>query len=135
MKELVIATKNKGKIKEYEALFNKFNISVKSLYDFKEPIDIDETGTTFHENALIKANTIKERYNIPVLADDSGLAVDALNGAPGIYSARYAGLEKDDQANNLKLLRELEGVPEAKRTLHFPCVPWHLSSQIKTLLL
>ena len=90
------------------------------MLDMKDVPTIKETGKTFAENALIKANTLTKKLHIPVLADDSGLVVDALDGAPGIYSARYAG-DHDDAANKAKLLRELEGVPDDKRTAHFHC--------------
>ncbi|QAS54014.1 XTP/dITP diphosphatase [Halobacillus litoralis] len=121
MKELLVATKNEGKIGEFRDMFSKYNISVKSLLDLDESIDIEETGTTFEENAVIKAQTMMEQLNIPVVADDSGLEVDALNGAPGVYSARYAGIEKDDNENLQKLLNNLEGIPESQRDARFVC--------------
>ena len=118
MDSLVIATKNQGKAREYREMFAPYNIDVKTLADFSVPIKINENGTTFLENATIKAQTVMARLGVPVMADDSGLVVDALNGAPGVHSARYAG-DHDDQANNEKLLRELAGVPPMKRTAHF----------------
>ncbi|SDM97462.1 XTP/dITP diphosphatase [Sediminibacillus halophilus] len=123
MEQLIIATKNKGKVKDFRNLFSKYDITIKSLLDLEENIpDIEETGKTFEENAALKAETIAERFSLPVLADDSGLEVDALGGRPGIYSARFAGLEKSDQANIAKLLEELKGVPEEERTARFVCV-------------
>ncbi|SER75482.1 XTP/dITP diphosphohydrolase [Gracilibacillus ureilyticus] len=123
MKEIIIATKNRGKMKDFEGLFATLNIKVTSLLDLPEEIeDIEETGTTFEENAAIKAEAICEKFGIPVIADDSGLEVDALNGEPGVYSARYAGEQKDDQANLQKVLSRLEGVPDSKRTARFVCV-------------
>ncbi|WP_371068748.1 XTP/dITP diphosphatase [Sediminibacillus sp. JSM 1682029] len=123
MEQLIIATKNKGKVEDFRNLFLKYNITIKSLLDFDESIpDIEETGETFEENAALKAETIAERFSLPVLADDSGLEVDALDGRPGIYSARYAGLEKSDQANIDKLLEELKTIPEEERTARFVCV-------------
>ncbi|MFC4403938.1 XTP/dITP diphosphatase [Gracilibacillus xinjiangensis] len=123
MKEIIIATKNRGKMKDFEALFTPLNIKVTSLLDLPEDIeDIEETGTTFEENAAIKAEAICEKFGIAVIADDSGLEVDALNGEPGVYSARYAGEKKDDQANLQKVLAELKGVPDHKRTARFVCV-------------
>lgn len=123
MKEMVIATKNKGKVKEFEALFERYGIKITSLLDINEPIpDIEETGTTFKENARLKAEGIAKVLNVPVVADDSGLAVDALEGRPGVYSARYAGEPTDDVKNYEKLLDELRDVPNEKRTARFICV-------------
>ncbi|MBH0230073.1 XTP/dITP diphosphatase [Halobacillus yeomjeoni] len=122
MKELIVATKNEGKVREFRQLFSEYGIAVKSLLDFDEPIeDIEETGTTFAENATIKAEAISEAYNTPVIADDSGLVVDALGGEPGVYSARYAGEEKNDQKNLEKVMKKLEGVPVNERTARFVC--------------
>ncbi|WP_407272653.1 XTP/dITP diphosphatase [Radiobacillus sp. PE A8.2] len=123
MNKLIIATKNKGKMKDFEVLFSKYGIEVSSLLDLDESIpDIEETGDTFEENAAIKAEAIAASFGIPVLADDSGLMVDALEGRPGVYSARYAGIEKDDVANYEKLLSELTDVPDSERTARFVCV-------------
>ncbi|AOA00395.1 ribonuclease PH [Carnobacterium divergens] len=119
--QLLIATRNKGKAKEFEALFAKKGWSIKTLLDFPEIPDVDETGTTFEENALLKAETIAQTLNMVVLADDSGLKVDALGGQPGVYSARFAGEAKSDAANNAKLLHELTDVPNAERTAQFHC--------------
>ncbi|KRM26172.1 MULTISPECIES: XTP/dITP diphosphatase [Limosilactobacillus] len=117
MKMLVVATKNAGKAREYRKMFAPFDVEIKTLADFP-PITINEDGQTFAENALIKAQTAVAAFNLPVMADDSGLVVDALNGAPGVHSARYAG-DHDDAANNAKLLRELANVPGEQRTAHF----------------
>ena len=123
MKEMVIATKNKGKVKEFEALFERYGIKITSLLDINEPIpDIEETGTTFKENARLKAEGIAKVLNVPVVADDSGLAVDALEGRPGVYSARYAGEPTDDVKNYEKLLYEMKDVPDTERTARFICV-------------
>ena len=103
MDSLVIATKNQGKAREYREMFAPYNIDVKTLADFSVPIKINENGTTFLENATIKAQTVMARLGVPVMADDSGLVVDALNGAPGVHSARYAG-DHDDAANIDKVL-------------------------------
>ncbi|OIJ10322.1 non-canonical purine NTP pyrophosphatase [Anaerobacillus arseniciselenatis] len=121
MEEILIATKNKGKAKDFEQLFAPFNIGVKTLLDMENAIDVEEDGTTFQENAIKKAETIAREFNIPTLADDSGLIVDALDGRPGVYSARYAGMNKDDQANLNKVLDELKNVPESKRSARFHC--------------
>ncbi|WP_334115789.1 XTP/dITP diphosphatase [Ligilactobacillus sp.] len=120
MTKILIATKNEGKAREYRRLFESRGIKVITLKDLNEQVEIVENGRTFSENALIKAQTLTDKLNLPVLADDSGLVVDALNGAPGIYSARYAG-DHDDEANNKKLLEELRNVPDEKRTAHFHC--------------
>lgn len=121
MKEIIIASKNEGKIKEFKKLFEIYHVEVKSLLDFTHSFeDIEETGTTFEENARIKAETIRDLLNKPVIADDSGLAVDALEGRPGVYSARYSGEPKDDTRNNSKLLRELADT--AERSAQFVCV-------------
>jgi XTP/dITP diphosphohydrolase len=121
MKTVLIATKNKGKAKEFEALFSPKGIKVITLLDIENAIDVEETGSTFEENALLKANAISELLQMPVLSDDSGLVIDALDGRPGIFSARYAGPEKDDRANYEKILEELKGVPAEKRTARFYC--------------
>lgn len=122
MKQIMIATKNEGKVKEFEQLFQQFGVRVQSLLDIADAPDVEETGATFSENATLKAETISKQYGQTVIADDSGLVIDALDGRPGVYSARYAGEQKDDEANIDKVLRELEGVPLEKRTAHFVCV-------------
>lgn len=118
MKQIVVATKNPNKAREYRELFAPWQIEVKTLADFDQPIEIEENGTTFEENALIKAQAVVTATQLPVVADDSGLVVDELNGAPGIHSARYAG-DHDDDANNDKLLANLVGVSMDQRTAHF----------------
>lgn len=124
--EIVIATKNSGKVKEFVQIFDeilpKYIIGVSSLLDFEEIPEIVEDGETFSENALIKARVVSsmkwaEKYL--VIADDSGIEVDALNGAPGVRSARYAGPNATDEENNLKLLKDLSGVPEGERGAAF----------------
>lgn len=121
MKKVIIATKNPGKAKEFIRMFKPYGIEVKTLLDFPDIEDIEETGQTFEENAIIKAETVCKQFNQMVIADDSGLIVDALNGRPGIYSARYAGEEKNDEANNDKVLNELKAVKEKDRTGRFYC--------------
>lgn len=118
MTTLLIATKNAGKAREYRQMLSADDIEIKTLSDYDQPLQVEETGHTFEENALLKVKAAVETYHVPALADDSGLEVDALDGAPGIYSARYAG-DHDDAANNAKLLRELKDVPEEQRTAHF----------------
>ena len=120
-KTIVIATRNAGKAEEFKAMFGKEGYEVKTLFDYPELPDVEETGSTFEENARLKAETIAHLLNQPVLADDSGLKVDALGGMPGIYSARFAGEHKSDAGNNAKLLYELTEVPDEKRTAQFHC--------------
>lgn len=120
MKQVVIATKNKGKAKDFEAIFAPLGYEVLTLFDVAPDMEIEETGTTFEENAILKAETLAKQLNTFVIADDSGLQIDALNGEPGVYSARYAG-DHDDEANISKVLNNLEGVPEEKRTARFCC--------------
>lgn len=121
MKEVLIATKNPGKAKEFEAIFAKRGIKVLTLLDFPGARDVDETGTSFAENAVLKAEEISRELGTAVIGDDSGLAVDALEGRPGIYSARYAGEQKDDEANIDKVLAELADTPDTERTARFHC--------------
>ncbi|MDE6946902.1 MAG: XTP/dITP diphosphatase [Anaeroplasmataceae bacterium] len=117
MNTIVVATSNPGKIKEYQTLFPNF--LVQSLKDVHYEKEIEENGTTFEENALAKAKQVSKDLGIPVIADDSGLEVDALHGRPGIFSARYAGDHNDEQ-NNVKLLEEMMGITD--RTAQFVCV-------------
>lgn len=121
MNNVIIATKNKGKASEFEKLFLPHGFKVTTLLDYPELDDVEETGTTFEENAILKAETIANALGARVIADDSGLEVDALDGRPGVYSARYAGLEKNDEANIDKVLEELQDVPESDRTARFCC--------------
>ena len=109
--KIAIATNNPNKLREIRAILGGFFDEALSLADLGIDIDIEETGTTLTENALIKARTIRDLTGLPALADDSGLMVDALDGAPGVYSARYAGEEHDDKKNNALLLKNLEGKP------------------------
>ena len=122
---LILATRNQGKVRELRDPLARFGFDVQSLpEDFPE---IEENGTTFEENALIKARAVAEALGVAAAADDSGLEVDALGGAPGVYSARYSEDwpavegESKDERNNRKLLAELEGVPAEKRTARFRC--------------
>lgn len=120
MKQVVIATKNKGKVKDFEALFGPLGYEVVTMFDVAPTMEIEETGTTFEENAVLKAEALAKALNTIVIADDSGLAVDALNGEPGVYSARYAG-DHDDEANMVKLLENLKGIADEQRTARFCC--------------
>ncbi|MHB0775010.1 RdgB/HAM1 family non-canonical purine NTP pyrophosphatase [Halomonas sp. WWR20] len=118
---LILASGNRGKLAEFQTLLAPLGFTVRPQADF-DVDDVEETGLTFVENALLKAREASRVSGLPALADDSGLAVDALNGAPGIYSARYAGEPKDDGANNRKLLEALKDVPEGQRTARYWCV-------------
>lgn len=122
MKEILIATNNAGKGRDFEALFTPLGIQVLTLNDIKEKIEVEETGTTFEENAILKAETVASLLGKVVIADDSGLEIDALDGAPGVYSARYAGADSTDAKNIDKALEALQGVPSEERTARFRCV-------------
>ncbi len=129
---LLIATRNAGKTKEFREAFGALGIEVKDLREIAGIPDIEETGETFADNAFIKAKAVADIASLPVLADDSGLCVDALGGAPGVYSARYSGEGATDAKNNAKLLAELAAVgakadaggagsPEALSAARFVC--------------
>ncbi len=120
--ELILATRNQGKVAELKRLLKGLDIKVLSMNDVEELPEILEDGDTFFENAMKKARTVAEATGLMALADDSGLEVDALNGAPGVRSARFAGPEASDADNNRKLLQELRDVPEGKRSSRFRCV-------------
>ena len=120
MKQVVIATKNKGKAKDFEALFGPLGYEVVTMFDVAPEMEIEETGTTFEQNAVLKAEALAKELDTIVIADDSGLAVDALNGEPGVYSARYAS-DHDDEANIVKLLENLKNVEDENRTARFCC--------------
>ena len=113
------ASNNAGKLKELRRILERMGHEVKSLRELGIDLDPEETGATFAENARIKAEAFCRASGLPTVADDSGLCVDALDGAPGVYSARYAGHHGDDAANNQKLLRELQHVPAGQRAARF----------------
>ena len=113
------ASNNAGKLKELRRILERMGHEVKSLRELGIDLDPEETGATFAENARIKAEAFCRASGLPTVADDSGLMVDALDGAPGVYSARYAGHHGDDAANNQKLLRELQHVPAGQRAARF----------------
>ncbi|MCR8850167.1 XTP/dITP diphosphatase [Rossellomorea sp. SC111] len=121
-KRVIIATKNRGKAKEFQHMFAPYGYEVQTLLDLPHIEDVEETGETFEENAILKAETVAGELGELVIADDSGLAIDALDGRPGVYSARYAGEEKSDEANMEKVLGELEFVEDSDRTARFYCV-------------
>lgn len=123
MEKIILATKNKGKAEEFKAFFSKYDIETISLLDLPDDIpDVVETGMTFQENAILKAETMANYLGQTVLADDSGLVIDALGGKPGVYSARYAGEPTNDKKNIAKVLQELAFVPDKQRTARFVCV-------------
>lgn len=121
MKEAIIATHNPGKVKEFKEILEPRGYEVKSLAEIGFAEEIEETGHTFEENAILKAGAVAKAVNKMVIADDSGLSVDNLGGRPGVYSARYAGEQKDDQANIDKVLSELKGIEKEQRTARFRC--------------
>lgn len=121
MQKTILATNNQGKVAEFQQLLAPFNWQIIPQSEFNLP-SVEETGLTFIENAIIKARYASEKTGLPAIADDSGLEVDALNGAPGIYSARYAGEHGDFSANNQKLLTELATLSIEQRTARFQCV-------------
>lgn len=121
MKEAIIATHNPGKVKEFKEILEPRGYDVKSLAEIGFIEEIEETGHTFEENAILKAEAVAKAVNKMVIADDSGLSIDNLGGRPGVYSARYAGEQKDDQANIEKVLSELKGIEKEQRTARFRC--------------
>ena len=120
-KKIVLASGNKGKVKELAAMLSSLSIEVLPQSDFAVT-EVAETGSTFIENAIIKARHAAKHTGLPAIADDSGLAVDALGGAPGVYSARYSGEHATDQSNITKLLGAMADVPTYKRQAKFLCV-------------
>jgi XTP/dITP diphosphohydrolase len=121
MNTIVLASSNKGKLREFSELFEPMNIDVAPQSKFGVP-EAEEIGLTFVENAIIKARNAAEHTGLPAIADDSGIEVDYLLGAPGIYSARYAGENASDEDNLNALLAALEGVPEQERTARYQCL-------------
>jgi len=116
---LVLASGNAGKIKEIQAILKNYTISTQNAFNIPE---IEETGTTFIENAILKARNAAQHSQLPAIADDSGLVIDALQGAPGVISARYAGENATDTDNIQRVLQEMQGIPKAQRTARFICV-------------
>jgi XTP/dITP diphosphohydrolase len=121
MPHVLLATRNAGKLRELRQLVAGSPLVWHGLAEFPQVPDVEETGATFADNARLKALHYSAATGLPTLADDSGLEVDALQGAPGVFSARYAGTPKDDAANNRKLLVALAGVPSEQRTARFRC--------------
>ena len=121
MKKLVLASSNPGKLRELSALLKDSDYQIIPQADFNVP-DVAETGTTFVENAIIKARHAAQYTDCPAVADDSGIVVDALNGEPGVYSARFAGNNASDDANNALLVEKLRSISEAKRSARYQAV-------------
>ena len=118
MTKIVIASGNQGKINDFKAIFKDFEVT--GIKELLPEFDVDETGTTFRENAILKSEAAMKALNLPVISDDSGLSVEALEGRPGVYSARYSGEGATDEKNNAKLLEELKDVDN--RAAYFTCV-------------
>ncbi|HOE69041.1 MAG TPA: RdgB/HAM1 family non-canonical purine NTP pyrophosphatase [Candidatus Omnitrophota bacterium] len=118
-RKLLVATGNQKKLKELQELLSDLPLELLYLKDFRDLREVPETGATFEENARIKALGYASQAGCLTLADDSGLCVDALDGAPGVLSARFSGHEKDDEANNRKLIELMKNVPDAKRSAHY----------------
>lgn len=118
----MLATKNRGKIREIKKILDGMGVEIFSLYDYPEVPEIEEDGASFFENALKKARSVSLHTGETVIADDSGLEVDALNGRPGVHSARYSGVDASDGKNNERLLKELHGVPLKERKAAFKCI-------------
>lgn len=121
MGTLIIATKNAGKANDFKVLLEPKGFEIKTLLDYPEIPEVEETGYTFEENARLKAETISTLLKAPVLADDSGIMIDALDGQPGVFSARFAGEPKSDAANNAKVLAMLGDMESVSRQAHFHC--------------
>ena len=124
-KTVVLASSNPGKLREINQILTTLALTVVPQSDYNVP-DADETGLTFVENALLKARNATRHSGLPAIADDSGIEVDYLNGAPGIYSARYAGKNANDAQNLEKLLANLKGIPDPERTARFQCLMVYL---------
>ncbi|HET7153666.1 MAG TPA: XTP/dITP diphosphatase [Candidatus Kapabacteria bacterium] len=118
---IVLATTNSGKIKEIQDVLDEMNIEVMSMGDAGYNAPIEETGRTFEENALLKARTVHTHIDYPILADDSGLEVNILGSAPGVFSARYAGVDQSETANRAKLLKEMKDISDDNRKARFRC--------------
>ncbi len=131
--KIVIATHNSDKCREILSEANSPGISLTTLDEFPEIGDIEETGTTLDENALIKAKTVHAITGLPTIADDTGLEVDALNGAPGVYSARFAGENCTYKDNVVKLLQEMENIPEIQRSAKFTTVMVYINDQVELM--
>lgn len=121
MKRIIVATQNKGKVKEIKEMLGDLPIDVKTMGEVGIDIDVEETGSTFEENAVIKAEAISKMVDGLVIADDSGLEIDYLNKEPGVYSARYLGKDTPYEVKNQIILERLKDVPKEQRTARFVC--------------
>ncbi|MDO6423547.1 RdgB/HAM1 family non-canonical purine NTP pyrophosphatase [Saccharophagus degradans] len=121
MQKVILASGNAGKLREFQRILAEFDLDVAPQSDYNVP-DAEETGLTFVENAILKARNACAHTGFAAISDDSGIEVDALNGQPGIYSARFSGPGATDAKNNALLLEKLEGLPEAERTARYQCV-------------
>ena len=121
MRALLLATTNRHKLEEYSAIFSDIRFELLSLYDVRLDINVEETGTTFAENAILKAQTYAQATGMLSLADDSGLEIDALGGAPGVYSARFAGVNTSYEERFRLIEQQLQGLPMEQRTARFRC--------------
>ena len=130
---IVLASGNPGKVREIRRILGEFGVDIVPQTELGVG-DADETGSSFVENALIKARHAADLTGLPAIADDSGLVVDALDGRPGVYSARYAGVQASDDDNIEKLLHELRGLPDDKRTAAFHCCAVYVSADNSTSL-
>lgn len=133
LKQLIFASGNKGKLKEVKEIFADTDFEILSLYDLGDVPEIEETEDTFEGNAFLKAKAIYEIHKIPTIADDSGLAVEQLNGAPGVFSARYAGENCTYHDNNVRLINELKSFPEPHRAKFVSCAVYYDGENHKTV--
>jgi len=134
MKKIIFASKNEGKVAEVRKILSELKIQIVSLSDVDFIGEIDEVGDSFEENAKIKAVEVFNKYKLPTIADDSGLVIEQLNGEPGIFSARYAGINADDKANNDKLLKNLNNKPEPHRAKFVCSAVYYSGEEIYTAL-
>jgi XTP/dITP diphosphohydrolase len=134
VKKIIFASKNKGKVEEVKHILKDLNLQIISLADINESVEIIEDGNSFEENALIKARQVYNKFKLPTIADDSGLVVEQLGGAPGIYSARFAGEDSNDKANNKKLLNELQKYPEPHNAKFICAAVYYDGQEIKTAM-
>ncbi|MGL6173954.1 MAG: XTP/dITP diphosphatase [Cellulosilyticaceae bacterium] len=133
MKKVIFATQNQGKVKEIKTILADLNVEVLTMGEAGIDIEIEENGTTFEANAIIKAEALKEYTEYIVLADDSGLEIDYLNGEPGVYSARYMGKDTSYEVKNKKIIEMLEDVPKEERTARFVCAIAAAGKGIETM--
>jgi XTP/dITP diphosphohydrolase len=134
MKKIIFASKNKGKVEEVKNILEDLDLQIISLADINESVEIIEDGNSFEENAIIKARQVYNKFKLPTIADDSGLVVEQLDGAPGVYSARFAGENSSDKANNKKLLEELKKHAEPHNAKFICAAVYYDGQEIKTTI-